>query len=306
MGCLEPADLLHQWLSNYKLSVPGRWNAGGQSRRIGCPELLLRWPDADRGCGGGEFGDFRDAQRPGARGIDFISTSTSSGTNVAYPIYDGHGNMVATLAKNGSGYTIGNRRSFGAWGEIRQGAATGSPNGRYCANLGHLDDDESGFTYMRARHYEASRGRFISSDPNMEGLNWFVYCDNDPINFTDYTGKEKTALALLGAAMAGFLGYLIGLGIGDNPALQVAFAVVSGMLSEYFSISVPLGKLTMNVAKAISSGVGRAFQAYCKGIETMYKNLPPPGIGMILMIAVAGYSGVLYGELFAQDVESFT
>ncbi|HJP83326.1 MAG TPA: hypothetical protein VJ835_07450, partial [Fimbriimonadaceae bacterium] len=48
----------------------------------------------------------------GARGIDFISTTTSSGTNVAYPIYDGHGNMVATLAKNGSGYTIGNRRSF--------------------------------------------------------------------------------------------------------------------------------------------------------------------------------------------------
>ena len=31
----------------------------------------------------------------GTRGIDFISTTTSSATTVAYPIYDGHGNMVA-------------------------------------------------------------------------------------------------------------------------------------------------------------------------------------------------------------------
>jgi RHS repeat-associated protein len=106
----------------------------------------------------------------GARGIDRIETVTSSGTAVAYPVYDGHGNMVATLAKSGSGYQIGNRRSFGAWGDVRQGQTTGDPKGRYVANLGHLDDHESGLTYMRARYYETSSGRFVSEDPSVLSL----------------------------------------------------------------------------------------------------------------------------------------
>jgi hypothetical protein len=39
----------------------------------------------------------------GARGIDFIErVRTQSGTVQGYPIYDGHGNMVATLAKSAS------------------------------------------------------------------------------------------------------------------------------------------------------------------------------------------------------------
>lgn len=50
--------------------------------------------------------------------------------------------MVATIAKSGSGWSIGNERSFDAWGNVRSG--TGVNTGRYCANLGHKQDDESG------------------------------------------------------------------------------------------------------------------------------------------------------------------
>ena len=60
---------------------------------------------------------------------------------------------------------MANQRSYGAWGEVRQGATTGGPRARYCGNLGHIQDDETGLIYMRARYYEASSGRFISEDP---------------------------------------------------------------------------------------------------------------------------------------------
>jgi hypothetical protein len=32
-------------------------------------------------------------------------------------------------------------------------------------------------------------GRFVSEDPGADGNNWFVYCNNDPVNRVDITGR---------------------------------------------------------------------------------------------------------------------
>ena len=77
--------------------------------------------------------------------------------------------MVATLSKVGSTFQLSNQRSYDAWGAIRLGATAGDPKDRYCANLGHKQDDESGLVYMRARYYEPTSGRFISQDPSVGG-----------------------------------------------------------------------------------------------------------------------------------------
>jgi len=53
------------------------------------------------------------------------------------------------------------------------------------ANYG---DGETGLVYMRARYYDPSIGRFISEDPTQNGVNWFVYCNDDPINKGNYSG----------------------------------------------------------------------------------------------------------------------
>jgi RHS repeat-associated protein len=124
----------------------------------------------------------------GARGIDYLALTTTQGTTEGYPVYDAHGNMVATLAKSGGGYQVSDRRAYDAWGIIRQGNASGEPKGRYCASLGHVQDDESGLVYMRARYYEPSSGRFISEDIERQHLNLLVYCSNDPINRIDTSG----------------------------------------------------------------------------------------------------------------------
>ncbi len=139
----------------------------------------------------------------GARGIDYeevgTGTWTSSTTrsvgpfsNVGFPIYDAHGNMIATLARGPlNSFTLNNKRSYDAWGGTRIGASTGDPKNRYCGKLGHQQDDESGLIYMKSRYYEAGSGRFISQDLSRDGVNWFSYCSNNPIDRVDSNGRES-------------------------------------------------------------------------------------------------------------------
>lgn len=129
----------------------------------------------------------------GARGIDRIERVGSS-TTVGYPLYDGHGNMVATLAKSGSGFSVNDQRSYDAWGVIRSGNTTGEPKGRFVASLGHVADDESGLTYMRLRYYDGSSGRFLNQDPERKADHWYLYACNNPVNLVDFDGAETEKL----------------------------------------------------------------------------------------------------------------
>ena len=88
----------------------------------------------------------------GARGIDFIENWSNSTTIVStqFPIYDCHGNMIATFERPTSSPTLGNTRYFDVWGSPTN---SGGPKQKFCANLGHAQDDESGLIYIRARYY---------------------------------------------------------------------------------------------------------------------------------------------------------
>ena len=50
----------------------------------------------------------------GGRGVDMIERTNSSGTVTAFPIYDAHGNNVASLTRSGSGFSLGDRRAYDA------------------------------------------------------------------------------------------------------------------------------------------------------------------------------------------------
>ena len=45
--------------------------------------------------------------------------------------------------------------------------------------------------YFNARYYDATIGRFINVDPIQDGLNWYVYCNNNPLSFKDPTGLNS-------------------------------------------------------------------------------------------------------------------
>ncbi|MBR5236912.1 MAG: RHS repeat-associated core domain-containing protein [Clostridia bacterium] len=58
---------------------------------------------------------------------------------------------------------------------------------------GEYFDEETGLIYLRNRYYDASTGRFITEDPIRDGLNWYVYCGNNPVMFVDPWGLVVTA-----------------------------------------------------------------------------------------------------------------
>lgn len=152
----------------------------------------------------------------GARGTDMIERTTMSGTQTRFPLYDAHGNSVGTLGRSGSSWTLGDERAYDAWGKVRSGLATGAPSARYCASLGHVQDDESELVYMRARYYEPGTGRFVSEDTARHGFNWYSYCGNNPVNRTDNSGKEfndvsyYTVLGMGALFAVGFLTMALG------------------------------------------------------------------------------------------------
>lgn len=55
---------------------------------------------------------------------------------------------------------------------------------------GEYYDIETGFMYLRARYYDPSDCRFVSEDPICDGVNWYVYCAGDPVNFIDPNGLK--------------------------------------------------------------------------------------------------------------------
>ncbi len=57
----------------------------------------------------------------------------------------------------------------------------------YC---GEYYDAETGFIYLRNRYYDSSIGRFISEDPIKDGLNWYVYANNNPVKYSDPSGLD--------------------------------------------------------------------------------------------------------------------
>ena len=56
----------------------------------------------------------------------------------------------------------------------------------------YQSDSDSGLQLLGHRYYDPSIGRFLSSDPIQDGTNWYVYCDDNPLNGMDPTGLEDT------------------------------------------------------------------------------------------------------------------
>lgn len=154
----------------------------------------------------------------GARSVKGITKTTFPVNIFSCPLYDINRKMVAALSKAGSTFSVGEARTYDAWGAVRSQVGSDGklryrsraeipPNpedrdegnnsrlvgrNRDCANLGHKQDDESGLIYMRARYYEPSSGRFISEDVKQDGQNWLVYASNNSISKVDQDGKVAT------------------------------------------------------------------------------------------------------------------
>ncbi|MCX6023101.1 MAG: hypothetical protein NTZ05_15500 [Chloroflexi bacterium] len=126
-------------------------------------------------------------------GLDLIAQVGDDGA-ARYYHYDGNGNVRAISDATGA---VVERYDYDAFGSLRNTPLGATNDRRY---TGEQHDTESGYTFLRARYYDPTLGRFISKDPfdgvkqDPQSLNGYIYVQNNPINAIDPSGLVKIEL----------------------------------------------------------------------------------------------------------------
>jgi RHS repeat-associated protein len=80
--------------------------------------------------------------------------------------------------------------AFDAWGNEITNPQSQVPNPfKYVGKHGYYWDTESALMLLGVRYYSNGLGRFMSSDPLKDKMNWFLYADSKPLIMIDPTGQ---------------------------------------------------------------------------------------------------------------------
>ena len=120
------------------------------------------------------------------RGVGLLSQRIDEGE--FFYLHNAHGDVVQRTDFSGG---IAKTYDYDAFG-VEQGIDQTDPNPfRYC---GEYFDKESETVYLRARYYCPGIGCFTSEDVARDGLNWYTYCENNPVNRVDPFGLDSYIL----------------------------------------------------------------------------------------------------------------
>ena len=114
----------------------------------------------------------------------FIDTGTITEFNYLHT--DHLGSVIAATDEAGSTVWRNDYTPFGEQAE--------KDESKYSLFTGKQYDSDIGLTYFNARWYDPNLGRFISEDPIRSGQNWYVYCKNNPLMYTDPTGLQSCSI----------------------------------------------------------------------------------------------------------------
>ncbi len=126
------------------------------------------------------------------RGAELEFLKTSGGATQEYMTSYPRGDVRYLISQDG---TV-NDYTYTAYGEkVGTNDNTVNPFG-YC---GEYFDAETDLVYLRNRYYDPEMHRFIAEDPAKDGVNWYAYCSNDPVNNVDPDGtvSKKKASAVI-------------------------------------------------------------------------------------------------------------
>ncbi len=204
---------------------------------------------------------------------DIIGIYDSLGNEVGGYAYDAYGKCYVKYKDNSSEEekTILNTNPF-----------------RY---RGYYYDNETGLYYLNARYYDPSIGRFISPDVltildetkgQINGLNLYMYCNNNPVMFVDPSGCFVITLsvilwaAIIGAGLGIVSGAIYGgitaaangqnvwVGIGIGALTGGLMGAGAGVASLFIApvlvgASVSMGNVLLSAGAALAIGTSIAF-----------------------------------------------
>ncbi len=99
--------------------------------------------------------------------------------------------LGSTLALTDANENVTDTYRYYAFGEVLTSSGTTANPFQFVGQLGYHQVSHLGsryLLYVRARHYQPCTGRFISVDPEQDGVNWYVYVASRPINSVDPSG----------------------------------------------------------------------------------------------------------------------
>lgn len=128
------------------------------------------------------YDDDGTTQNDYVRGLTGIIYRTDADDVTNYFRTNQHGDVSSITSTTG---TVNQSYEYDAYGNLINQTGTDENPFAYC---GEYQDLCSGLIYLRNRYYDPSIGRFITEDPARDGLNWYVYCRNNPIRYIDPTG----------------------------------------------------------------------------------------------------------------------
>lgn len=138
----------------------------------------------------------------------------------------------SVLAKTDAQGNIIARYDYRPYGSAVQDAGPNGPG-----YTGHVNDLETGLSYMQQRYYDYSTGRFLSPDPigpssgEVFGFNRYDYANNNPVRFTDPDGRKVVFIIRNGATQqdrAATMAYLA-----KSPTAMHEFSQIQGSSETY-------------------------------------------------------------------------
>ncbi|WHI49536.1 RHS repeat-associated core domain-containing protein [Microbulbifer sp. MLAF003] len=130
-----------------------------------------------------------------------FSVTSQAEVTVTYLHTDALGSVVAASDEDGD---LLWRKAYMPYGAIHASGQAKNPAVGY---TGHVQDDDTGLTYMGARYYDPALGRFLQMDPasvlghvesNPMMFNRYAYANGNPYKFIDPDGRQAiTAFSLL-------------------------------------------------------------------------------------------------------------
>jgi RHS repeat-associated protein len=131
------------------------------------------------------------------------------------------------------------------------------PETRGYEYTGKKRDSATGLYYFAQRYYDPEIGRFITEDPAKDGMNWFVYCRNNPLKYVDPDGCIVSTVT--GGLTGGIIGGISALIQRKNVWTGIISGFTSGaILGAAIDITVATGGtgLALVAAGAVGGGIG--------------------------------------------------